>query len=102
VIALPDEPDIAALLAARDAAEAEASEVASEDPADSVIALCSALSELTSRLFSAVNGERAEAEGFHMEAALASADAFPLGTSESAAFGVLLDYASSVLTGAAP
>jgi len=97
MIALPDEPDIAALLAAQDAATAEASEVAAEDPEGSVIALCSALSELTSCLFSAVNGERGEAEGFHFEAALASADAFPLGTAESAAFGVLLDYASFVM-----
>lgn len=87
-------PDIGARLAA---AEAEALEVAAEDPRDSVTALCSALSELACCLFSAVNGETSEAEGFHLEAAFASADAFPLGTAESAAFGVLLDYASRVM-----
>ena len=79
------------------AAEAEAREVAAEHPDHSITALCSALSELSCCLFSAINGEPGEAAGFHFEAALASADAFPLGTSESAAFGVLLDYASLVI-----
>ena len=97
MIAVPDEPDIRSLLAAQDAAQDEAAEVAGEDPADSVIALCSTLSELASCLFSAVNGEAGEAEGFHLEACLASVDAFPAGTSEAQALGALLDYASSVM-----
>lgn len=102
MIAVPDEPDIRALLAAQDAADAEAAEVAAEAPEDSVIALCDTLAELSSCLFSAVNGEQAEAAVFHLEACLAAADAFPLGTPESGALGVLLDYARTVTERGAP
>lgn len=94
-------PDIPARFADLAAAEAEAAEVAAENPRDGVTALCSALSELSCCLFSALNGETAAAEGFHFEAALASAGAFPPGTAESAAFGVLLDYAAFVMKGRA-
>jgi hypothetical protein len=90
-------PDIAARLAAMDAAEAEAREVAAEDPGGSLIAFAAALRELASCAYSVACGEPGVAAEFHLESALASGDAFPAGTSESQAFGVLLDYATFVM-----
>lgn len=92
MIALPDEPDIRALLAAQDAAEAEA-----EDPRDSVIALADTLSYLASCLISAVSGEPGPALDFLLEASLAATDALVPGTAESRALDLLIDHARLVM-----
>lgn len=90
-------PDVIARYEAQFAAEIEAAEVGSEDPRDSVMALAATLAELASCLVSSVTGEPAVAATCHDEASKASGRAFPPGTSESGALGVLLDYAAGVM-----
>lgn len=97
MIALPGEPDIAALLAAQDAAEAEAAEVAGEDPRDSAVALASTLAELASCLIAAVSGEPDSALDFLLEASLAATDALVPGTPQSQALDLLIDHARLVM-----
>ncbi len=97
VIALPDEPDIRALLAAQDAADAEALEVAAEEPRDSAVALADTLAELSSCLIAAVSGEPWDALDFLLEASLAATDALVPGTAESKALDLLIDHARLVM-----
>lgn len=65
-----------------------------DDGHRSLIAAADTLSELAACVFSIAAGELAEAEVFRLEASVASADAFPLASPQSAALGVLLDWAA--------
>ncbi len=89
--------DLAALLAATQAAEAEQAEVGAEDTCCSVTALAGVLADLASCLLAAISDEPGIAAGCHLEASVATGEAFPFDGPQSRALGVLLDHAAFVM-----
>jgi hypothetical protein len=60
------------------------------EPRTSLAALADTLSEMAAYVVSVAASEPSEAEAFLLEASMASADAFPIGTGESERLGFIV------------